>query len=231
MEGFGPRIIFSIGQIDVPETVVVTWIIMAVLIGFSILVTRNFEKIPKGVQNVVEALVETLNNFVNQTMGEDKKVFAPYMGTIFIFLVVANLIGFLGLRPPTADVNTTFALSILTFVIIHYNSIKSSGIISYFKGYFEPFPFLFPINVLGDLATPISLGFRLFGNIVGGVIIMSLMYGALASFSAMIGLNSIPIFQLAIPVVFHLYFDMFSGMLQSFIFVMLSMVFISNAMD
>lgn len=231
MEGFGPKIIFQIGDIPISESVVVTWIIVAVLIGLSILLTRNFEKVPKGVQNVVEALVESLNNFVSDTMGEDKKGFAPYMGTIFIFLVVANLIGFVGLRPPTADVNTTFALSMLTFVIIHYNSIKSSGIGSYFKGYFEPFPFLFPINVLGDLATPISLGFRLFGNIVGGVIIMSLMYGALASLSEMIGLHAVPVFQLAIPVVFHAYFDMFSGALQSFIFVMLSMVFVSNAMD
>lgn len=231
MEGFGPKIAFWIGNVPIPETVVVTWIIMAVFIITAWLVTRNFEKIPRGVQNVVEMLVETINKFTAETMGEDKKSFSPYIGTIFLFLVVGNLIGLLGLRPPTSDVNTTFALSMLTFVIIHYNSIKSSGIGGYVKGYFEPFPVLFPINVLGDLATPISLGFRLFGNIIGGFIVMTLLYQALAGFSSMMGLTSIPILQAIIPVVFHVYFDMFSGILQSFIFVMLSMVFISGAMD
>lgn len=231
MEGFGPRIVFWIGNIPVPETVVVTWIIMAVFTIVSILVTRNFERIPKGIQNIVEMLVDTLNNFVRQTMGEDKMSFAPYMGTLFLFLVVGNLIGLIGLRPPTADVNTTFALSILTFILIQFNAIRSSGIGGYLKGFFQPFPFLFPINVLGEIATPISLGFRLFGNIVGGVIIMTLMYGALASLSSMLGLASIPIFQAVIPMPFHAYFDIFSGVLQSFIFVMLTMVFVSNAMD
>lgn len=231
MEGFGPRIIFRIGNIPIPETVVVTWVIMAVFAIVSILVTKNFEKVPKGVQNVVEMLVDTLNNFVIDTMGEKQRNFIPYMGTVFLFLLVGNLIGLVGLRPPTADVNTTFALSITTFVMIHYNSIRHNGIGAYLKGYFEPFPFLFPINLLGELATPISLGFRLFGNIVGGVIIMSLMYGALASLSTMLGLSVIPIFQAGLPAVFHLYFDLFSGVLQSFIFVMLSMVFIASNLD
>mgnify|MGYP000915482227 CR=1 FL=1 len=231
MEGFGPRIIFEIGGIPIPETVVVTWLIMAVFTIVAIIVTRNFEKIPRGVQNVVEMLVETLNGFVIQTMGEKQRNFIPYMGTIFMFLLVGNLIGLVGLRPPTADVNTTFALSISTFVLIHFNSIRHNGIVEYIKGYFDPFPFLFPINLLGELATPISLGFRLFGNVVGGVIIMSLMYTGLAALSGMLGLASVPIFQAGLPAVFHLYFDLFSGVLQSFIFVMLSMVFISSNLD
>ncbi|ABW20097.1 F0F1 ATP synthase subunit A [Alkaliphilus oremlandii] len=231
MEGFGPKIIFEVGGIIISETVVVTWIIMAIFAITSILITRNFEKIPKGMQNVVEMLVDTMNKFTMQTMGEKRRSFAPYMGTIFLFLLVGNLIGLVGLRPPTADLNTTFALSILTFIIIHYNSVKTSGIGGKIKGYFEPLPFLFPINVLGDVATPISLAFRLFGNVVGGLVIMSLLYSALGSLSGMIGLQSIPIFQAGIPLVFHAYFDVFSGVLQSFIFVMLSMVYISNAMD
>lgn len=231
MEGFGPRIIFEVAGIPVSETVVVTWIIMAVFAIGSIAITRNFEKIPKGAQNVVEMLVDTINKFTMQTMGEKRLSFAPYMGTVILFLAVGNLAGLVGLRPPTADLNTTFALSIITFFLIHYNSIKTSGVGRKLKGYFEPLPFLFPINVLGDIATPISLAFRLFGNIVGGLVIMSLLYGALASFSGMIGLKAIPILQAGIPIVFHAYFDVFSGVLQSFIFVMLSMVYISNAME
>ena len=231
MEGFGPKIAFWIGDTPISETVVVTWIIMAAFIITAWLVTRNFEKIPRGVQNAVETLVEVVTKFTTDTMGEKQRNFAPYMGTVFLFLLAANLIGLLGLRPPTADINTTFALSMSIFVTIHYNSIKANGIVSYIKGYFEPYPILVPMNILGDLATPISLGFRLFGNIVGGLIIMTLLYQALAGFSGMLGLTSIPIFQAIIPVVFHVYFDMFSGILQSFIFVMLSMVFIGGVME
>lgn len=231
MEGFGPRVVFEIGTIPVTETVVVTWIIMVALIALSIAFTRNFEKVPKSAQNVVEMLVDTLNKFTIQTMGEDKKGFAPYVGTLFIFLLIANLIGLLGLRPPTADVNTTFALSILTFILTVGYGIRSKGLGTYIKGFFEPMPFLLPLNILGEIANPISLSFRLFGNVVGGLIIMSLVYGGLAGLSSMVGLSNIPIFQVGIPVVLHAYFDVFAGVLQSFIFVMLTMVFISSAMD
>ncbi|MBU5676593.1 F0F1 ATP synthase subunit A [Alkaliphilus sp. MSJ-5] len=230
MEGFGPRLI-NIAGLQISETVVVTWIIMAVLIILAIVTTRNFEKIPKGVQNAIEAIVDAINNLTISTMGEKNKAFAPYIGTIFMFILFANLIGLVGLRPPTADLNTTLALGIMTFIIIHFSSIKSKGIKAYIKGYFEPFFLLFPMNLLGELATPISLGFRLFGNLVGGLIIMSLLYAALAGLSGMIGLNTIPIFQAGIPVVFHLYFDLFSGALQSFIFAMLTMVFIAMAKE
>jgi F-type H+-transporting ATPase subunit a len=231
MEGFGPRIIWEVAGVPISETVVVTWMIMAVLFVFAIAATRNFEKVPKGMQNAVEMLVDTMNNFTAQTMGEDKKGFSPYMGTLFIFLLVANLIGLVGFRPPTADVNTTFALSIITFVLTQFNGIRSKGIGTYIKGFFEPFVLLFPLNILGELANPISLAFRLFGNIVGGLIIMSLVYGGLTGLSGMIGLANVPILQAGIPAALHAYFDVFSGVLQSFIFVMLSMVFISGAMD
>ena len=230
-EGFGPKIVGEIAGIQISETVVVTWVIILVFTILAIAATRNFEKIPKGVQNVVELLVESINKFTAQTMGEDKKGFAPYMGTLFLFLLVANLIGLLDLRPPTADVNTTFALSVLTFIMTIGFGIKRKGIGKYIKSFFEPLPFLVPLNILGELANPISLSFRLFGNIVGGVIIMSLVYGGLASLSGSLGLASIPVFQAVVPVALHAYFDVFAGVLQSFIFVMLSMVFISSAMD
>jgi len=231
MEGFGPMIMFEIAGMPISETVVVTWIIMAILTIFSIIVTRNFENIPKGMQSAVEMLVDSINKFTVQTMGEDKKGFSAYMGTIILFLALGNIIGLIGLRPPTADLNTTFALAILTFVLIHANSIRSKGVGGSMKGLMEPVPFLLPINILGEIATPISLAFRLFGNIVGGLVIMALLYQALGALSGMIGLAAIPIFQAGIPAVLHVYFDLFAGLLQAFIFVMLSMVYISNAME
>ena len=228
--GFGPRIIFEIGGIPITETVTNTWLIMNAVIVFYYFATRNLEKIPGKLQNALEALVDAIYGLTKQSMGDDKVGFAPYMGTLLIYLTIANLLGLVGFRPPTADVNTTLSLAIMTFAMIHGFGMKSKGVGTYLKGFTEPFAALTPLNVIGELATPISLGFRLFGNIVGGLIIMSLLYSALAVLSAKIGLG-IPIFQTAVPAPFHIYFDLFAGVLQSFIFVMLSMVFVSMAMD
>lgn len=236
--GFGPLVVFNIPipgtdiVIPISNTVTVTWFIMIILAITCFLVTKNFEKIPKKVQNVVEMLVETIINLTKQTMGDDKGRFAPYIGTILIFLAISNTIGIVGIRPPTADVNTTMALAIITFCMIHYNAVKSKGLGKHLKGLTEPMVLLTPINIIGEIATPISLGFRLFGNIVGGLIIMDLFYNMLASFSAMIfGPNALPIFQVILPLPFHGYFDIFAGLLQSFIFAMLTMVNISMAME
>ncbi|MCD5413506.1 MAG: F0F1 ATP synthase subunit A [Clostridiales bacterium] len=234
MEGFGPRIIFEIpilGGIPITETVVNMWIIMAILVGLAIISTKKLEKLPKGIQNYVEVIVDAMNKLTIQTMGEDKKSFAPYMGSLFIFLLVANLWGLIGLRPPTADLNTTIAFAMMTFFMIHFFGAKRKGIVGYLKGFFQPFILMFPLNVMGELSTPISLGFRLFGNMVGGLIIMSLLYAGLGGISTAIGLGFFPIFQAGVPFVFHMYFDLFAGVLQTFIFVMLSMVFVSIAMD
>ncbi|MBB6216339.1 F-type H+-transporting ATPase subunit a [Anaerosolibacter carboniphilus] len=229
--GFGPRVIFELpGGIPVTETVTTTWIIMAVLTIFAFVATRRFDKVPKGLQNVIELLVDMVYKLTAQTMGEDKKAFAPYIGTLMMYLICANLAGLFGFRPPTADVNTTMALALLTFFMIHFFGMKRKGVGTYLKGFLQPFPVMLPLNIIGELATPISLSFRLFGNIVGGLIIMNLLYGALAGLSTNLGI-AIPVFQTGIPAVLHLYFDVFAGVLQSFIFAMLTMVFVSGAMD
>ena len=236
--GFGAKIKFTIsenipfiGGVPVTETITTTWIIMAVLIIGSIILTRNLNRIPKGMQNVVELLVGLVYGLTEDTMGKDKVGFAPYIGTLMLYLAFANLVGLLGVRPPTADLNMTLALALITFFLIHFNGIRRKGLFSYLKGFTEPFILLMPINLIGEIATPISLSFRLFGNLVGGSIIMALVYSALASLTtALLGID-IPIFQVGIPAVLHVYFDMFSGLLQTFIFAMLTRVFVSGAMD
>lgn len=231
---FGPRVIFELPFLDgipVTETVVNTWLIMIVLVVLSILGTKKFESVPKGRQNVTEIVVEALNKLTIQTMGEDKKAFAPYMNTLFLLLLFMNLLGLLGLRPPTADLNTTMGMAVMTFFLIHGSGIWKKGAWTYMKGYAEPFVFMVPLNIMGDLATPISLSFRLFGNIVGGVIVIALTYSGLIALSESLGLAALPIFQGGIPVVLHAYFDIFAGVLQSFIFAMLTMVFVALAME
>ncbi|OPJ55265.1 F0F1 ATP synthase subunit A [Alkalithermobacter paradoxus] len=230
----GPKIMFTLpifGGIPVTETITTSWIIIIFLTLFAYFGTKNFEKLPKGIQSFVELIVDAVNSLVKQTMGEDKVEFAPYIGSIFLFLICANLVGLLGLRPPTADLNTTVGMALMTFILVQLNGIRVKGLKGYLKGFLDPLPFLLPLNIIGELANPVSLSFRLFGNIAGGMVITSLLYGFLSFLSARFLGLSIPILQVGIPAVLHIYFDLFTGVLQAFIFVMLTMVFISIAMD
>ena len=229
--GFGARLI-DVAGFQISETILVTWIAMAVLIALAIaarIALKKFETIPRGVQNFIELIVDSINNLTADTMGEENAGVAPFIGTMLIFIFFLNIIGLFGLKPPTSDVNTTLGFGVVTFWQFRCG-IHGKGVIGHVKGYFEPMAILFPVNIIGDLATPISLGFRLFGNIIGGVIIGSLLYGALGALSSKIGL-SIPIFQAVVPVFAHVYFDLFSGFLQSFIFVMLTMIFMVMAIE
>ena len=219
----GPEVIFVIpigNGIPVTQTVTTTWFIMALLLGLAIFLTRKLETRPGKKQVIAEILVDGIYNLTETTMGKQFKNFAPYIGTILLLVGISNISGLFGLRPPTSDLNTTLGLALITFVLIHYTGIKYKGVGGYLKGFLEPMPFLLPINLMGEIATPISLSFRLFGNILGGLIIMTLVYQALGWFSL-----------IPVPAILHMYFDLFAGLLQSFIFGMLTMVFVSLASD
>ncbi|MGL4912004.1 MAG: F0F1 ATP synthase subunit A [Romboutsia sp.] len=220
----------------ISDTVVTSWLIIAGLALASFLLTRNLKKVPTSkVQIFLEFAIGGLANFVTDTMGENtvKKMpnIIPYIGSLFLFFVCSNLIGLLGFRSPTTDLDTTLAWALITFFMIYYAGVKFNGP-GYFKGLLEPIPFLLPLNLIGELAKPISLSFRPFGNILGGAVIMALLYDFLAFLSTFIpGGAAIPFGQLLIPVPLHLYFDLFAGVLQSFIFIMLTMVFVGNAAE
>ena len=212
----------------IAETIVNSWIIVIALSIFAMVVNKKIKKAeidqkPSKFLNVVELFVEQIESLVRSTMGEDKIGFAPYIGMLALYLAVANLSGLIGLKPPTSDYNVTLALALMTFVLTQYYGLKSKKIGGYLKGFFEPIPALFPLNILGELANPISLSFRLFGNVLSGVIIMGLLYAALGSLSLIIT----PI----VTATFHAYFDIFSGLIQTFIFMMLTMIFVSQAQD
>lgn len=220
--------LFDVGgeTLGITQTHINTWIIMAALIIVALIIRskiKNFKEVPETpLQNAVEALVDVLQSFTISTMGPSGKKFAFFYGPLMIFIIICNLSGLVGLRPPTADVSTTLAFALTTFFMIHGFGIKSKGVGAYLKGTFlEPMPLLLPINIIGELATPISLSFRLFGNILGGSIIMGLVYAMFPFVLTIIG----------VPAVLHMYFDIFAGCLQAFIFVMLSMTFVSSAME
>ena len=139
-----------------------------------------------------------------------------YIGAIFLFILLSNISGIFGLRPPTADFGVTLPMGLMTFCIVQYNNIKNNKF-GAFTALFEPVPFLFPINLIGEIATPFSLGLRLFGNIISGTVIVALFYGM------------VPVlFKIGVPAVLHVYFDLFSGCIQAYVFCMLSMVFIND---
>ena len=230
------RWIAIIGNFKISETVIVSWLIIAALALVSYFLTRNLKKVPTTKRQIfLEYAVGILYDMVNNTMGEKvvKKMpnLVPYIGSLFLFFACSNLIGLLGFRSPTTDIDTTLAWALITFFMIYFTGIKFNGL-AYFKGLLEPLPFLLPLNIIGEIAKPISLTFRPFGNILGGAVIMALIYQFLGWLSSLIpGIGTIPIGQLVIPVPLHLYFDLFAGLLQSFIFIMLTMVFVSNAAE
>lgn len=200
-------------------------IVVAAILVFAIVANRKIakadsSKAPSGFLNVIELLVETLDNLVRDNMG---KILAPkfrnYIGAVFLFIIVCNLSGLFGLRPPTADYGITLPLGIITFMLIQYQGIKWQKM-GRLKGMFEPFFLFFPINVISEFATPVSLSLRLFANILSGTMMMALIYGLLPKFILW-----------AWPAALHAYLDVFAGALQAYVFAMLTMVFIANAAD
>ena len=251
MEGdiSGARVFFTIptnipilGDLQISETLVVSWIVMALITGLCIWLTHDLkvEKISKR-QAVAEMLVEMANKFVIGNAGEKFRKLIPFVAALFATSVVSNLISLIGLRSPTADLSTEAAWAIVVFIMITAQKIKTSGIGGYLKGFTTPIAVMTPFNVLSELATPISLACRHFGNILSGVVINALIYGALAlASSKLLGLlpgvlggvlSQIPILSVGLPAITSVYFDWFSGVMQAFIFCMLTVMYIANAAE
>jgi F-type H+-transporting ATPase subunit a len=216
--------VLEIGGIEVwiTRTIFNTWIIMLALILFAVFVRINlpkFRQIPMGFQNAVEAGIETFDNFVRNAVGDRLMPLGTWFFMVFVFLLASSLAAVLGLRPPTADWATTFALAFATFVLIQVAGIKFRKA-EYLKSFFSPHPVFFPLNLIGELARPVSLSFRLFGNVLAGMILMTLMYTLTPMFV-----------RFGIPAVLHAYFDLFTGALQTYIFCVLSLMFIRGAAE
>lgn len=231
------------GDILISETLVVSWIVMAIITGVCIWLTRGLkvENISKK-QAFAELLVEMATNLVrNNTGGTRFDHLIPFVAALFATSVVSNLISLLGLRSPTADLSTEAAWAIVVFILITANKIKAGGLLGYLKGFTTPIPIMTPFNILSELATPVSMACRHFGNILSGIVINGLIYAALAlASSALFGLlpgvlgdflSQIPFLDVGIPAILSVYFDWFSGVMQAFIFSMLTIMYIANAAE
>lgn len=209
-------------EVWITATTVGMVIVSIIILVIGFLAKRTMENatdVPGTFQNILELGVEMLEKMTQGILGQNASKFANYIGTIFVFILFCNLSGLLGLRAPTADFGVTFLLGIFTFVIVQYQGIKNRRL-RHFTSLFEPVPVLFPINLIGEIANPVSISLRLFANLLSGVIIMALWYGML------------PIFvNIGIPAFLHVYCDLFSGCIQTYVFCMLTMVYISDKME
>ncbi len=218
------------GHISITETMVNAWVVMLLILGMCIFFTHNLQKIPKGKQAFIEKVILMLDGLIEQNMGKGCEQYAPYIMTLMLSSMLGTLTSLIGLRSVTADLNTTLGWALMTFAMIIYTNLRYKGLGGYLKGFLDPLPVMLPLNILSEIATPVSMSFRHFGNIAGGMVISTLLIGALGSLSSALHLP-IPLLQIGIPGVLSLYFDLFSAGIQAFIFSMLTMAYVGSARE
>ena len=222
----------------VTQTTISLLVVTVILVLLAFVATKTLTKRPGKVQVVFEKLMTMLYNLVRDTMGEHNMRFAPYIGTLFLSSIFCTLIGMTQILPSaTKDLSVTLAWALVTTGMVWYNNIKNFGFGTWLKGFTEPIVVMTPMNIVSEIAQPISLAFRHFGNVAGGSVLTSLIYAALAGLTQLVFgwlpdqiLAVFPsIFQIGIPAVLSIYFDLFSGFVQAFVFCLLTMVYIAGA--
>jgi len=229
-------------QKEIPAIIILTVLLCLffVLCAWSMkkyIKAGNYQEAPKGLAFIGLWIVDVINNMVSETMGERHvKSFGPYVGSLAAYILVANLSGLFGFNTPTCNLSVTLALALITWTLIEFNSWKNNGFVNRIKGLFEPMPFFVIGNVLGIFAPLLSMSLRLFGNLLSGTIIMGLVYSACASLmNFILGLfgasSAFNLVGVIIAPVLHAYFDVFSGFIQMYIFISLTMILVSNEME
>lgn len=207
-------------NISVDETTVVSWIIMAALTVLAIILTRNLKvsgEISKR-QQILEVCMDKMMNFFNGVLGEKGAKYAPWLMSTAIFIGACNMIGFLGFKPPTKSMQDTAAMALTSIILVEIAGIREKGLGGHLKSFAKPVAIVTPINILEIIIKPLSLCMRLFGNVIGAFIIMEL-------------LKSIIFFKIGVSLAFSLYFDLFDGFLQAYIFVFLTAMYINEAVE
>lgn len=204
-------------NIVISDIIVMSWIIMGVVILWAYLATRKMKTVPTGLQLSAEIVVDTINNFVKGTMGHHWRSFAPYLGALGLYLALGNTLGvLLFTKPVTRDLAIPAALAIMTITLVIGAGIKFRGIKGWLKSFIEPMPVMLPFNILEYFIKPLSLCMRLFGNIFAAYVLMHMI------------IKNIP---LIFPSIACLYFDLFDGGLQAFVFVFLTLLYITEAIE
>ncbi|MBR1592236.1 MAG: F0F1 ATP synthase subunit A [Ruminococcus sp.] len=219
MEELECRVAFTIpilGGIPVPESCVMTWGIMLVVVIASILMVRKLKKIPTGSQCLLEIGINWMNDFFLGILGSKGKKYLPILETFLIYIGISNIVGLFGLRPPTKDLGVTATLAVFAILLIQYSGMREKGFKGWLKSFKEPMALLIPMNILELFIKPLSLCMRLFGNVLGAFVVMELIKMVL---------------PVGLPLVFSFYFDIFDGCIQAYVFVFLTSLFMSEAME
>ena len=242
----GPKVYLSIDFLTeklgsifgniITQTTLTIFACSLILITLAFIINKSILKRPGKFQVVVEKLVSMLYGLVEDTMGKHNVRFAPFIGTVFLSSIICTLLGTTQVfRSATADLSVTAAWALVTSVMVWYSNIKNFGFKSWLKGFTEPVVVMTPMNIISEIAQPLSMAFRHFGNVAGGSVLTSLIYAALALVSNLVLgwlpglLGNIPFFQTGIPAFLSLYFDLFSGFVQAFVFSLLTMIYIAGA--
>ena len=205
------------GGIEVAESVVITWVIMAFMLILAICMTRYLKVQNPGKRQVIlETAVCGLQNMVKGIIGEEGAGYVPYLVTVIVYIGISNIIGLFGMKPPTKDLNVTGALAIMSIILIEYSGIHAKGVKRWAKSFAEPVAVVAPLNVLEIFIRPLSLCMRLFGNVLGAFVVMELLK---------------IIMPAILPIPFSLYFDIFDGLIQAYVFVFLTSLFIKEAIE
>ena len=200
------------------RTLVTTWLVMGLLIVAAILVRRRLQQRPGRWQSVFELVVEFFDGLIRDTLGPGNRGVLPLIGSLFLFLWISNLIGVIPmLEEPTRDLNVPVGCMLVVLVVVHVSAMRAKGLKKYLRGYMQPFFIMFPLNVIGEMAKGVSLAFRLFGNILGGAIII-LVISSLVR-------------HILLPVGLSLFFGIFVGTIQAFVFTMLALTYIAVAVS
>ncbi|MCS7241848.1 MAG: F0F1 ATP synthase subunit A [Candidatus Caldatribacterium sp.] len=215
-EVLNPHVLFVFLGLPVTKTVVSTWVVMGFLVLFSLLLTRRMHLVPTRFQNVLELFVEAILNLVEDMSPGNGRKFLPLVGTLALFIGTSDVTGLVpGLKSPTSDFNTTLALALVVFFAVPFYGIKTKGLKNYLKSYLSPSPILAPFHIVSEITRTVSLALRLFGNIVGEEIIIAILF--LLS----------PLF-LPLPMML---FSIFTGIIQAYIFTVLTVVYLSAAVE
>ena len=235
----GAQIYFTIPMpiqdLPITEAQINSWAVMLSILGICLYLTHGIKVVPDSKRQLAaEWIVEKVTGLVSDNMGQKFLGFAPFVAGILALSALSSLSSLLGLFPPTSDMNVVVGWAILVFVLITHYKLQG-GLWNYIKGFFSPIPFFAPLNIIGEFATPISMAFRHYGNVMSGMVISVLIAFALRNLSVMVlgwlpgFLGQIPFLQIGLPAVLSLYFDIFSGCMQAFIFAMLTMMNIATA--
>lgn len=225
---------FPLQKLQLTEAQVNSWLVMASISALCLFLAHGLNSGIRCRRHLIaEWIVEKTDSLVHENMGDFFRAFSPFVAAIMSLSLFSSLQSLLGLFPPTSDFNVVFGWSLLVFIIITHYKLKG-GLGYYLKGFTEPFLPFTPLNILGEVATPISMAFRHYGNVLSGSVVSALIAAGLASVSAAVFgklpgvLGSIPFLQVGLPAVLSIYFDVFSGCLQAFIFAMLTMLNIAG---